>query len=236
MLDLIAIIDIETTGLNPTTDEVIEIGCVLFSLSHKTVLQQLSTLVPVSFDVNPVEHLNGISAGAANSMYYLQHVFPVESAIKELVKNSDAVVAHNASFDRSFIGPYLHEVDRPKVSWIDSRAITWPRANRQGCNLVELALAYGIPVWSNHRALTDCQLLAHIIQREPDAARLLARELEPKVWVTWRSTPADKAGHAVARAAGFRWNDKACPVDKVWSRQMHADDVEGLPFEAVVVA
>lgn len=66
-LDLISIIDVESTGLNSTTDEVIELGCVLYSLSHNCVLQQVSTLVPVSVDVNPVEHINGISAGAANS-------------------------------------------------------------------------------------------------------------------------------------------------------------------------
>ena len=114
-------------------------------------------------------------------------------------------------------------------------AITWPRAIRQGCNLVELALAYSVPVWSNHRALTDCQLLSHIIQREPRAAELLAKELEPKVWATWASTPADKQGHARAKAAGFRWNDKNCPASGVWSRLMHPDDIAHLPFEVATM-
>ena len=67
-LDLICFLDVETTGLNPTTDEVIELGVILFSLSHNCVLQQVSTLVPVSMDVSPTEHINGTTAVAANCL------------------------------------------------------------------------------------------------------------------------------------------------------------------------
>lgn len=241
-LDLLALVDVESTGLNPTTDEVIELGCILYSLSHNTVLQQVSTLVPVSVDVNPTEHLNGISAGAAGCCGSSDDNSILHAAL-EMIGEAHAIAAHNAQFDRSFLEKFIcdHDYEIHKYSplghapWIDTRAIAWPKATRQGCSLVELALSYGIPVWANHRALTDCQLLAHIIQREPDAARLLARELESKVWATWASTPFDKEGHARAKSAGFRWNDKSCPANGVWSRLMHPDDIQTLPFEVVVM-
>lgn len=233
-LDLLGIVDVETTGLNPTTDEVIELGCILYSLSHNTVLQQVSTLVPVSVDVSPTEHLNGISAGAANRIRTLEDCHVLHDQVINLLFEADAIVAHNAKFDKSFIDQKLAKALQADLCWIDTRAITWPKATRQGCNLVELALCYGVPVWANHRALTDCQLIAHILQREPEAGRLLAKELEPKVWATWRSVASDKEGQAKAKAAGFRWNSKECPANQVWSRRMHPDDVESLPFEVVL--
>lgn len=116
-----------------------------------------------------------------------------------------------------------------------SLAINWPRATHQGCNLTELALAYEVPVWANHRALTDCQLLAHIIQREPIAAQLLAKELGPKLWAAWRSTADDVVGRKMVKDAGFRWKNPACPASGVWSRLMHPDDIEKIPFDVVVL-
>ena len=203
-LDLISIVDVKTTGLNPAIDEVIELGCILFSLKHNTVLQQVSTLLPVSLDVSPTEHINGIAAGAANSLNDHESSFlsPAESLLEEMIRTADAVVAHadavvihNAPFDKAFAQDYFDRLG--EELWIDSRWIMWPRAHRLGCNLVELALCYGVPVWNNHRALYDCQLLAHIIQREPDAKRLLARELEPKVRAIWKTTKKDREGQAL---------------------------------------
>lgn len=229
-LDLICVVDTETTGLNPTTHEVIELGCILFSLSHNCVLQQVSTLVPISGDVNPVEHINGISAGAANGGQVLSGLVQF---IDGALHVADAAIAHNAPFDKAFIERYFGR--HYQLPWIDTLAINWPRATRQGCNLTELALAYGVPVWQNHRALTDCQLLAHIIQREPMAAQLLTKELEPKVWATWASTRDDKEGQQRARLAGFRWSRPECPAKGVWSRLIHPDDIPALGLEVVVM-
>ena len=216
-LDLLAILDVESTGLTPTTDEVIELGVVLYSLSHNTVLQQVSTLVPVGVDVNPTEHLNGISASSANLVHAPDDNSVLHSALSMCLR-ADALVAHNAQFDRNFLECFInaldYDYDYPLLSksWIDTRAITWPRAHRQGCKLI-----------------------AHILQREPMAAELLAKELEPKVWATWRSVVSDKEGQARAKAAGFRWNRPECPARQVWSRLIHPDDIKALPFEVVAM-
>lgn len=239
-LDLISIIDVESTGLTPATDEVIELGCILYSLSHNTVLQQVSTLVAVGVDVNPVEHINGISAGSAHLVQAPDDNSVLHSALSMCLR-ADAFVAHKAQFDRNFLECFInahdYSYDYPLLSkpWIDSMAITWPRATRQGCSLRDLAGDYSIPVWKPHRALTDCILLSEILQAEPRAKELLEKELEPKVWATWASTPRDKAGHARAKASGLRWNQPECPAKSVWSRLMHEDDIQQLPFEVVTM-
>ena len=42
------ILDVETTGLEPPQAELCEIGAVLFSVPQRSILQQLSFLLPVS--------------------------------------------------------------------------------------------------------------------------------------------------------------------------------------------
>ena len=58
-IEKILILDTETTGLDENKDEVIEIGCILFDVSFKCVLSQVSFLFPVKN--NEAEHVNGIS-------------------------------------------------------------------------------------------------------------------------------------------------------------------------------
>ena len=47
-IEKILILDTETTGLDENKDEVIEIGCILFDVSFKCVLSQVSFLFPVN--------------------------------------------------------------------------------------------------------------------------------------------------------------------------------------------
>ena len=63
-IEKILILDTETTGLDANKDEVIEIGCILFDVSFKSVLSQVSFLLPVNN--NEAEHVNGISAEVTN--------------------------------------------------------------------------------------------------------------------------------------------------------------------------
>jgi len=63
-IEKILIIDTETTGLDENKDEVIEIGCILFDVSFKCVLSQVSFLFPVNN--NEAEHVNGISPEVTN--------------------------------------------------------------------------------------------------------------------------------------------------------------------------
>ena len=64
IIEKILILDTETTGLNENKDEIIEIGCILFHITSKSVLSQVSFLFPVSS--NEAEYVNGISAEVTN--------------------------------------------------------------------------------------------------------------------------------------------------------------------------
>ena len=98
-IEKILILDTETTGLDANKDEVIEIGCILFDVSFKSVLSQVSFLFPVNN--NGAEHVNGITAEVTNISQ------PWEDGLHfflKLVDCSDFIIAHNVEFDKKWFG------------------------------------------------------------------------------------------------------------------------------------
>ena len=88
----------------------------------------------------------------------------------------------------------------------------------------DLALAYGVPVWAAHRALTDCIYLVQVFERCGDLEALLAAALQPRLLYRAKLPYAER--HK-AKEAGFRWNH---PVAGAWSRRLSQQEVSALPF------
>lgn len=220
------ILDTETTGLTPERHQCIEVGAILFDVASRSVLSQLSFLLPC--ERNPAEMVNGIAAAVTRLDQ------PLETALRlleELVASADAVVAHNAAFDRQWFGiGGLPAIERP---WICSMEdIRWPeeRRLRSTPSVRDLALAYGVPVWAAHRALTDCIYLAQVFERCTDLELLLQQAIEPRL--LYRAVLAYSERH-LAKAAGFRWNQ---PLPGAWSRRLSAREAAGLGFEVIPVS
>ena len=173
----ILILDTETTGLDNENDDCLEVGSILFNVKSRSVLAQQSFLLPV--EINNAEKINNIPAEITRLPQ------PLSEAIKyfeSLVRVSDVIIAHNAEFDMKWFGlNKLPQIEKPWICSMDD--ITWP-ADRQlktRPSVRDLALAYGVPVWNAHRALTDCIYLAEVFIRCSELEKLLIRALEPKV-------------------------------------------------------
>lgn len=222
MLTNIAIIDTETTGLDPRTDKLLEVGAVLYSLKHGAVIHSASVLVNNwARDLDPAsEKIHGIPL----DMLHLGHSQEfAERIIRNVVTDADAFVAHNADFDRAWLELDLTE-SKPWICTCND--ITWPNAG-DSRKLVDIALANGVGVVDAHRALTDCLTIARVLTRlhkdGVDLEALLAPGLRPK------STYVSLAGFDekdVVKANGFRW----APEAKAWWRKMADADVASLPF------
>ncbi len=214
------ILDTETTGLDPERDHCIEVGAVLFHVPSRAVLSQLSLLLPCQS--NPAKAINGIDAAVSRleqpwqaGLIYFQ----------ELVASADAMVAHNAAFDRAWFGRgHLPGIEKPWICSMDD--LRWPSECRLKTtpSVRDLALAYGIPVWAAHRALTDCIYLAQVFERCEALESLLLAGLEPRR--LYRAELPYEQRHR-ARDAGFRWNE---PVPKAWSRRLSEREVKELDF------
>ena len=223
--ETLLILDTETTGLSSLQGQCIEVGAIHFHVSHRAVLTQVSFLMPCA--ANAAEAINGIPAAVTRLEQPWQEAL---ACFRSMVGASDVLVAHNAAFDRQWfgLGP-LPLLDRP---WICSMEdIRWPaeRQLRITPSVRDLALAYGVPVWAAHRALTDCIYLAQVFERCADLEALLQAALEPRS--LYRAELAYAERHR-AREAGFRWNEA---VPRAWSRRLSRREVEALAFPVALV-
>lgn len=214
------VLDTETTGLSPEQGECIEVGAVLFHVQTRAVLTQVSFLLPCP--TNGAEAINGIPAAVSELEQPWQEALTFFLA---MVAAADGILAHNAAFDRQWFGHgALPALEKP---WICSMEdIPWPtdRHLRPNPSVRDLALAYEVPVWAAHRALTDCTYLVQVLQRCNDLESLLLAAQEPRR--LYRAQLAYSERHQ-AKAAGFRWND---PVPGAWTKRLSERELTTLPF------
>jgi len=221
----IRILDAETTALSPEQGHCIEVGAVLFHVPTRAVLQQISFLLPAA--ENPAQAINGIPAAVTRLSQ------PRDEAIAlflAMAASAEVAVAHNAAFDRQWFGHgALPDLNLP---WICSmEEMRWPaeRHLKATPSVRDLALAYGVPVWAAHRALSDCHYLVHVFKRCSELEGLLLAAREPRQLYVARLSYAERHH---AREAGFRWND---PVPGAWSRRLTAREAADLAFPVAAV-
>jgi DNA polymerase-3 subunit epsilon len=142
----------------------------------------------------------------------------------------DVLVAHNASFDRSFLES--NGLDLAKhfdVPWICSMSqIDWPRASGSK-SLLATALAHDVAVTVAHRALADCQILARLFERcaelGSDLQVMLTRALRPSSRYVAQVSYDNRQQ---AKDAGFVWSAPEAP--KCWSRIVADEDAGKFGF------
>ena len=220
-IENIVIIDTETTGLDENKDEIIEIGCILFNVTSKSVLSQVSFLFPVSS--NEAEHVNGISAEVTNIKQ------PWEDGLNfflKLVNCSDLIVAHNVEFDKKWFGK--GKLPKLEKKWVCSlEDINWSFQNnlKQRPSVTDLALSFSIPVWRLHRALTDCFYISEVFKKCENLEELLIKATEPRFLYKALVSYEERS---LAKKAGFRWND---PAQGSWAKKLTLEEANSLEFK-----
>lgn len=225
IIESILILDTETTGLDSDKDEVIEIGCILFHVTSRSVLSQVSFLIPV--ESNEAQHVNGISAEISN---FKQPWNEGLNFFLKLVDCCDLIVAHNAAFDKKWFGkgklPKLHK------KWICSlEDVNWGfnKLIKNRPSVTNLALGFGVPVWSLHRALSDCFYLSEVFKKCDDLELILLKALEPRLLYKAIVSYEDRY---LAKNAGFRWND---PIQGAWTRRLTENEALEIGFKVQMI-
>lgn len=225
----VLILDTVTTGVKSDGGEIIEIAAALFSVQYRTVVSQISSLLPLSRPSNSAVKVNQIPVGAALSVKMHQS----ETLCQILLawaQEAKYIVAHNAEHVRKWLADHWLLAPLCQRVWLCScYDFIWPRQQRPGMNLVHLALAHGIGVTCANRATATCQLIASLMSHNGDALlEMITRAARPKCRVLAKVhyLARDKAHNA-----GFKWD----AATRVWSRWMAIEDLPSLPVKYTVV-
>ena len=147
----IVALDIETTGLDPHKDSIIEIGAVRFSGNR--VESEWSSLINPGRQIPPfITQLTGIS----NEM--VRNAPPIKAVINDLAAfvGDDPVLGHNVRFDLSFLQKQQILMTNPVLDTYELAAVLMPTASRY--NLGALGQRMGVLLPATHRALDDARV------------------------------------------------------------------------------
>lgn len=169
------IFDIETTGLSPATCGITEIGAVKYKQGEVT--DEFDTFVNPNMPIPAnITQLTGITDEMVKDA-------PSEAeAVKMFLEfaGDSILVAHNASFDTSFIRKVASQNSIPFLNpYLDTLPLSrYLNADLAKHNLDALRKYYGLGEFNHHRACDDCRMLAQIFRcmiakMEPDGVHTL---------------------------------------------------------------
>ncbi|WP_234396934.1 exonuclease domain-containing protein [Bacillus massiliglaciei] len=176
-------LDVETTGLSPASDEIIELAMMLFQYNEETG-EILEILKKESFLREPIKH----SARNNYSTSFRVHGIPFESVQgkefhdKEITKYlayADSVFAHNASFDRSFLYQMYPLVN--EHSWFCTmRSVPWKKYGYPNSRLLTILQGHGIAQHQTHRAMDDINYLMELMKQTNPNGQFYLKEVISK--------------------------------------------------------
>ncbi|MGO7400153.1 MULTISPECIES: 3'-5' exonuclease [Rhizobium] len=229
-------VDVETTGLDATTDEIIEIAMVPFEYgvdgrifgigqAYQT-FNEPTTPIPAA-----ATRLTGITDEMVAG-----HKIDLQ-LVDEMVGGSSLIVAHNSNFDRRFAENLSRVFE--EAAWACSMTqIDWAAEGHEGTKLVYLAASNGF-FYDGHRAEHDCYAAIELLaQKLPVSGKLaMAAMLEKARKPSWRvwaeNSPYDLKDQLKRR--GYRWNGDANGRPRAWyidvEDELHLDEINFLRKE-----
>jgi predicted DnaQ family exonuclease/DinG family helicase len=153
-------LDLETTGLDPKRDAIMEIGAVRFT--DGVVLDRFATLVNPQRPIPlRIQQLTGIRDADVAHAPRLEDVLPELRAF--VSSQTSAVIAHNAPFDMGFLRARGVNFQRPALDTLELATILLP--GQASYSLGELCHRLQIPLVDAHRALDDAAAAGVLFER-----------------------------------------------------------------------
>jgi DNA polymerase-3 subunit epsilon len=225
--------DLHFTGVDVSTDRVIEIGAVLWDWNQAQPVKILSELVdeadrlPISAEVERVTGLNDTILkdwGAKGS-----DIHPILLALSKLMEKADYIMAHNGpNYDIPMLEGMFkrYDLEMPKKVWIDTMTdIEYP-LKITGRSMALLEHSHGFINPFPHRAVTDVLSMLKIASKYPVSRMMKMAESPRCVLVAALKAPNWKDAKAVGEfnaiknrvaKSRFKWN----PKSKEWTKDVH---------------
>jgi DNA polymerase-3 subunit epsilon len=211
------LLDVETTGLDPQKDEVIELGMIKFEYLPDGRIAGVRDAftsfnepsVPIPLEVTAL-------TGITDEMVAGQQID--DNAVSSFVDDAVIVIAHNASFDRKFAERYWPIFQR-KAWGCSATEVEWRKHGFEGSRLGYLLNGAGF-FHQAHRAVDDCHALLEILAFElpttgTSALAVLLEQARKKTMRVWaEQSPFDLKDKLKRR--GYRWSDGSDGRPRSW--------------------
>ena len=226
-MEIVILVDVETTGLNPETDKIIELGAVAYDPEKKKILGTFSHLCNPGKDYKisqEIEEITGIS------QFEIETIGVSEDRLLSNFEewfdiwagdeiNQIFFAAHNAPFDKGFLLALKNAstFGFNDYRWIDTREdLPFPKSvtSRKLIHLVPEICGFVNPF--SHRALFDAISTAKLLGAfdwEIVKTRINQEKWRVTALVTYHEREA-------AKEAGFRWTGKA------WEKDLYECDLQ----------
>lgn len=155
------VFDVETSGLNCASDEVLEIACV--RLKGKEIIGSYEALIQPTRPIPPeVEKIHGL-----NEIFLLTNGRPSTEVIKDFLKfiEGGIMVGHNIrEFDWIFILNHAKKfaLTLPENKIIDTLELSRKLLSLPRYTLTEVAKSFGYEHKNAHRAMPDVEMNAKV--------------------------------------------------------------------------
>lgn len=153
--DSFCVLDLETTGLSPEYDDIIEIG--ILKVVDETIIDSYSSLCNPHYPIDGfITNLTGITNEMLSVSPSLDEV--IDDALSFI--GDSIIIGHNVGFDIRFISASSTEIlNKPFINdYIDTMRLFRKIAPEiEHHRLTDLITYYNLEGGSYHRALNDCE-------------------------------------------------------------------------------
>ena len=222
------VVDVETTGLDPTRDRIIEFSGIPFTFAKEsgrifevgaaaTFLEDPGRPIPAE-----VTQLTGIT----NEMVAGKRIDEV--AVAALAGSAGLVIAHNAGFDRPFLERRL-SLFRDKAWACSQREIPWKLLGVSSGALEFLLMKRCGLFFDGHRADIDCRALIHLLAEPLEGGelplQLLLRSARRRSYRVWALDARIEFKDAL-KARRDSWNNGSDGRPKAWYKEVSEEEYE----------
>ncbi|WP_348623051.1 3'-5' exonuclease [Paenibacillus peoriae] len=167
MNEIVTVIDVETTGLDPATDHITEIAAIRAEVGPGGYVREIGrfqTYVALPDGVEIPELITELTRIKTEDLRGAPHVISALISLDWFA--GDTIIAHNAPFDLSFVA--RREIDFDTDNFVCTRAMSRLIDPNESASLAPTCERYGIALNGHHRAMNDVEatLQLYAILRE----------------------------------------------------------------------
>lgn len=211
------IIDLETMGMSPAQNEIIEIGLLSFSFTNEDGILEIRHCYnelndpskPIPVEITKITGIRNedVIDKAINWDFVLQ-----------VLKESHLVICHNTQFDRNFLELQTPGDIQMQITSLPFactiKDIDWKERNYESSKLDYLNWKLGY-FYDGHRAINDCWATLNLLLNEQGAFDELKHNVRKKqMLICAENAPFDKKD--LLKNRHYRWSDGTGKLPKSW--------------------